>query len=118
MLYYNKKLKPLARQLGNNMTEAERMLWSRIRRKQISGLQFYRQRTVSNYIVDFYSPKAKLVIEIDGGQHYADHTKAIDKKRTEYLNRSGLEVIRFTNLEVLKNLQGVLKRIVMHLESP
>ena len=63
MLYYNNKLKPLARQLRSNMTEAEKRLWSKIRRKQLRGRQFYRQRIIGNYIVDFYCPKDKLVIE-------------------------------------------------------
>ncbi len=54
------------------MTDAERLLWSRIRRKQLKDCQFYRQKVVGNYIVDFYCPKSNLVIELDGGQHYSD----------------------------------------------
>ncbi|MBP9011503.1 MAG: DUF559 domain-containing protein, partial [Syntrophaceae bacterium] len=67
MLPFNKKLKPAARSLRSNMTDAERLLWSRIRKKQISDVQFYRQKNIGNYIVDFYCPQGRLVIELDGG---------------------------------------------------
>ncbi len=64
---YNKNLKQASRDLRNNMTDAEKLLWSRLRNKQILGLQFYRQKPILNYIVDFYCPAANLVIECDGG---------------------------------------------------
>ncbi len=67
MLSYNKSLKQFSRNLRKNMTDAERLLWSRIRRKQLKRLQFYSQKIIGNYIVDFYCPELKLVIEIDGG---------------------------------------------------
>ena len=67
---YNKNLKQPSRDLRNNMTDAEQLLWQRLRRKQILGLQFYRQKPILNFIVDFYCPAASLVIECDGGQHY------------------------------------------------
>lgn len=70
MLPFNKKLKPFAGNLRNNMTDAERLIWSKIRRKQIGDLQFYRQKNIGHYIVDFYCPEGKLIVEIDGGQHY------------------------------------------------
>ena len=69
MLHYKTHLKEIARSLRKNMTDSERVLWSRLRSKQILGLQFYRQKPIGGYIVDFYAPKAKLVIEIDGSQH-------------------------------------------------
>ena len=68
MLSYNKSLTQLSRNLRRNMTDAERLLWSKIRSKQLKGFQFYRQKIIGNYIVDFYCPKSKLVIEVDGGQ--------------------------------------------------
>ena len=70
MLSYNKGLKEPSRQLRKNMTETERLFWSRVRGKQLSGAQFYRQKIIGDYIVDFYCPQAKLVVEIDGAQHY------------------------------------------------
>ncbi len=66
---YSRKLKDFARTLRSNMTEAEQHLWYRLRNKQICGVQFYRQKPLRSFIVDFYSPKAKLVIELDGAQH-------------------------------------------------
>src|SRR4030043_1267894 len=75
MLRYNKNLKGYSKSLRENMTEAERLLWEKIRGKQLKGYQFYRQKTIGNSIVDFYCPKAKLVIELDGGQHYSSEGK-------------------------------------------
>ena len=69
MLKYNPDLKQIARKLRAEMTGSELLLWSRLRRKQLRGVQFYRQKPIGNYIVDFYSPKAKLVVEVDGSQH-------------------------------------------------
>ena len=72
MIPYNKDLKPFARELRKNMTDAELHLWNRVRRKQINGYQFYRQKNIGSYIVDFYCPAAKLIIELDGSQHYTE----------------------------------------------
>jgi very-short-patch-repair endonuclease len=66
------------------MTDAERLLWSKLRRKQIKTFQFYRQRIIGNYIVDFYCPKGKLIIEVDGGQHYSEEGNRKDKAREDY----------------------------------
>ncbi len=68
MLYYNTELKNFSRQLRKNMTEAEKLLWSKLRRRQLKGIQVYRQRIIGNYIADFYCPKTSLIIELDGGQ--------------------------------------------------
>lgn len=108
---YNRKLKNKSRVLRLNMTDTERVLWNRIRRGQIKNLHFYRQKPVGNYIVDFYCPKAKMVIEVDGGQHYEDVGIELDKIRTEYFEKLGLEVLRFANIDILKNLESVLVEI-------
>lgn len=97
MLHYNKNLKPLARELRKNMTDAERLIWSRVRMKELTGYQFYRQRAIGNCIVDFYCPKAKLVIEIDGGQHYSEEGLEVDQLRDSHITNLGLRVLRFTN---------------------
>jgi very-short-patch-repair endonuclease len=110
MLPYNKNLKEPSRQLRNDMTDAERQLWSQIRAKQM-GCWFYRQKPIGGYIVDFYCPKAKLVIEVDGGQHFSDENAAYDRVRSEYLASAGLTVLRFTNSEVIKNIEGVVESI-------
>ena len=81
MLKYNGKLKKFARKLRKNMTEAEKVLWYKIRKKQLLNFRFYRQKIIGNYIVDFYCPKGKLVIEVDGGQHYYGKIKEKDIER-------------------------------------
>ena len=108
---YNNKLKPLARSLRSNMTDAEQCLWQRIRNRQIGGAQFYRQKTLLSFIVDFYSPKAKLVIELDGGQHFEPEHQAKDQKRDAQLARAGLKVLRFDDRQVLTETEAVLKVI-------
>ena len=69
MIKYNRKLKEKARCLRTQMTDSEPALWGRLRRKQVHSVQFYRQKPIGNYIVDFYAPKAKMVVEVDGSQH-------------------------------------------------
>ena len=108
---YNNKLKPLARALRSNMTNAEQCLWQRIRNKQIGGVQFYRQKTLLSFIVDSYSPRAKLVIELDGSQHFEPEHQVRDKKRDEELARAGLKVLRFDDRQVLIETEAVLKVI-------
>lgn len=99
------------------MTDAENALWLKLRRKQIHGLQFYRQKPLGNFIVDFYCPAAHLVIEIDGGQHYEEAGMIRDRLRDSYLASLGLDVLRFSNGDVLVNMDGVLAAIVEHLET-
>lgn len=111
MLFYNAGLKRYSQDLRKNMTDAEKLLWSKLRRKQLKGLQVYRQRIIGNYIVDFYCPKASLVIEIDGGQHYTEEGLKKDKVRNTYIEGQGFKVLRFSDLEVLSNLEGVVEMI-------
>lgn len=108
---YQKSLKRNARVLRSNLTDAELALWSRLRRKQVCGLPFYRQKPLLSYIVDFYSPKAKLVIELDGGQHLDPEYIEKDRKRDRALSALGLRVMRFTNLQVLQEIDGVMTEI-------
>jgi very-short-patch-repair endonuclease len=115
MIRYNKNLKNLARNLRKNMTDCEKLLWSKIRRKQLKGYKFYRQKVIGNYIVDFYCPRAKLVIELDGGQHFMDEGIERDKERDRYLSSLGLKVLRFTDKEVINELSSVLEKIYENL---
>ena len=108
---YNKKLKALARTLRSNMTDAEQCLWQKIRNRQINGVQFYRQKTLLSFIVDFYSPKANLVIELDGSQHFEAAHKAKDQQRDMQLARAGLKVLRFDDRQVLTETEAVLNVI-------
>ena len=111
MLKYEKYLKSYSRELRKNMTETERLIWSRIRGRQLRGYQFYRQKPIGNFIVDFYCPKAHLVIELDGGQHYHGECKAKDSMRDIFLNELGLKVLRFSDRDVLEDLTSVLEAI-------
>ena len=118
MLPFNKNLKPLARRLRKSMTDAERALWSKLRRKQLNGRIFYRQKNIGSYIVDFYCPGVKLIIELDGGQHYSAEGKLRDMARDQYLAKIGLKVIRFFDLDVLENMDGVLQVLYEHCKIP
>ncbi|HDH53324.1 MAG TPA: DUF559 domain-containing protein [Nitrospirae bacterium] len=111
MLSYNKSLKQFSRNLRKSMTDVERLLWSRIRRKQLKGLQFYRQKTIGNYIVDFYCPESKLVIEVDGGQHYSAEGKDKDHTRDDYMKKIGIIVLRFSDRDILKRINTVMEKI-------
>lgn len=115
MLSYNRNLREHAKALRKNMPLAERILWSRVKGKQLKGCQFYRQKIIGNYIVDFYCAKGNLVIEVDGGQHYSSEEKQKDRIRDEYMAQVGLRVLRFSNREVLKNVDEVIEMIWRYL---
>ncbi len=101
-------LTPLARRLRRDSTNAERLLWSRLRAGQLNGLVFRRQEPVGPYVVDFICTRANLVVELDGGQH-ADSTADIE--RDTYLREHGYRVLRIWNNDLMSNLDGVLQRI-------
>jgi len=111
MREYNKDLKQYSRQLRQNMTDAEKALWSKIRGRQLKGHQFYRQKPIGNFIVDFYCPKGSLVVELDGGQHYTEVGKAKDNLRDKCLGNMGLHVMRFSDRDIIENLKGVVEKI-------
>ncbi len=99
----------IARTLRGNATDTERMLWRKIRDKQIEGHRFRRQRPIGKYIVDFVCLEAKLVFELDGGHHAEQYDG--DEIRSQFLKQQGFRVIRFWNNEVIENMDGVLDRI-------
>ena len=103
------KLKTCSQALRKNMTKEENLLWYNFLRK--CPLQFRRQYIIGNYIVDFYCHKAKLVVEIDGAEHYTDKNKKSDEFRTEVLEEYGLKVIRFTNRQVDNDFRSVCEFI-------
>jgi very-short-patch-repair endonuclease len=117
MLPRVKKLKQPARILRKNLTDAEQKLWSKLRRKQLDGFIFYRQKVIGRYIVDFYCHQARLVVEVDGGQHFTNPGVMKDCRRDSYLNSLGLNVLRFNNIDVLKNCDGVVSNIMEYLLS-
>ena len=118
MLRYRSVLKPISRYLRSGMTECERLLWSRLRRKQLHSVQFYRQKPIGSYIVDFYAPAARLVVEVDGSQHQDQADSQNDAIRDESLKSQALRVLRFTNRQVLGDLDSVVWVVVEALKSP
>lgn len=102
---HNKQIVPLAKVLRKNMTKEEKHLWYDYLREY--PIRFIRQKVIGKYIVDFYCAKARLVIELDGSQHYEDKEIEKDALRTEYLEQYGLKVIRISNLDINKNFEGV-----------
>ena len=108
----------MARDLRKNATDAERRRWSKIRGKQLKEYQFYRQKNIGDYIVDFYCPAAKLIVEIDGGQHYSEANIVKDEARDKFLSDLGFRVLRYSNSDVFKNIEGVVTDIYNHLGNP
>ena len=102
---HNKQLVPLARALRKNMTKEERRLWYDFLRDY--PVRFSRQKVLGRYIADFYSAEAKLIIELDGSQHYEDENIRKDARRTEFLEAYGLRIIRVANNEITENFDGV-----------
>ena len=100
-----------AKELRLNMTASETKLWKELQKKPLD-YKFRRQHPFSNYILDFYCHKSKLAIEIDGGYHNKFKQKKLDKLRTLEIERLGLKELRFTNEEVLNNMDDVLKKIL------
>ena len=101
-----------AQQLRNNATDAEQVLWWRLRGRQLEGFKFSRQIPVGPFICDFLCRERKLIVELDGGQHAASPS---DIRRTAYLEQEGYRVIRFWNNDVLGNVEGVLQTILQAL---
>ena len=104
-----------ARKLRKEPTPAERKLWAYLRRDQLDGVNFRRQHAIGNYIVDFCSPKHKLIIELDGSQHLEQ--EEYDLERTKYLKEQGYQVIRFWNHQVLNDMEGVIQAITFSLDE-
>lgn len=114
-VFNRKETKERRRELRKGQTDAERQLWNQLRNKQMRGYKFFRQYGIGLYVADFYCPLSKLAIEVDGGQHYSEEGKIHDERRAEFLEGLGIRTIRFDNLDVLKNLKGVLESILNEL---
>lgn len=110
-IFNSKSLLEHRKNLRNNMTEPEKKLWFFLRGKQFFGYKFRRQESFGEFIVDFYCKELKLVIEIDGDSHYLNNYDLYDKQRDCYLENLKLKVLRFTNDQVMKNIEGVLNSI-------
>ncbi len=110
-IFNKKELMPKRKELRNNSTYAEVFFWQQVKGRQLEGRKFRRQTSIGNYIVDFYCPEEKLVVELDGDVHYDEKAIKYDEKRTEFLESVGLKVIRFENQDVLKNTEYMLSKI-------
>jgi very-short-patch-repair endonuclease len=99
-----------ARKLRKAPTPAEAKLWTYLRGNKLNGVNFRRQHAIGNYVPDFCSPKAKLIIELDGGQHLEQ--EEYDNERTQYLESQGYKVIRFWNSQVMNDIDGVIRAIL------
>src|SRR3981189_1016247 len=107
---------PLARRLRRNQTDAECVLWFRLRDRRLGGWKFKRQVPIDRFVVDFLCADAKLIVEIDGGQH--DQNRDRDADRTSVLEAMGYLVLRFWNHDALRNTEGVLEEILSTLDLP
>ena len=111
MLRYAASLKGKARELRKSLTESETALWKHLRGKQLLGIQFYRQKPIGPYVVDFYAPRARLVIEVDGSQHMEANHLQRDQNRDRYFTGLGLKVLRFDSRVALIETGGVMEVI-------
>ena len=110
-IFNKKELKPRRKELRNNSTYAEVFFWQQVKGLQLEGRKFRRQTSIGSFVVDFYCPEEKLIVELDGEVHFNEEAYKYDKERTEYLESLGIRVIRFENSEVLKNTEYVFKKI-------
>jgi adenine-specific DNA-methyltransferase len=99
------------------MTDAERILWNKLRNRQLVNRKFRRQHPLGPYVLDFYCPSKRLVIEIDGGQHYTPEGETRNKSREKYLNQLDIEVIRYSDRDVLTKVDAVLQDILDTVKS-
>lgn len=106
-----KELKTRRKELRNNSTYAEVFFWQQIKKGQLEGRKFRRQASINSYVVDFYCPEEKIVVELDGEVHFDEEIIKYDSERTKYLELLGIRVIRFENQDVLKNTEYVLNTI-------
>ncbi len=117
MLHYKNQHQARARKLRTHQTGAEQILWSYLRKRQICDVRFTRQKLIGPYIADFYAKSVKLVIELDGSQHYEEKHQSYDDKRDDFLRSKGLHVMRFNNLEIYRCLESVIQVITFHIEG-
>ena len=111
-------LKHLRKELRNEGTSAEAVLWTYLKNKQLSGRKFRRQHSIKNFIVDFYCPKEALIIELDGQEHYTVSGQASDELRDQHLTLMGFRILRFENKAVLECIDAVLDEIKSCFTTP
>jgi len=114
---YDPKLKELSRNLRKQSTLSEVLLWNQLKQRQMRGYQFLRQRPLDQYIVDFFCPDSMLAIEIDGESHNLEIQVKQDPIRQKRLEAFGVRFLRFTDMDVTKNMNGVLQRIAAWIDE-
>ncbi len=116
--HYNRSVLTLRRkELRRNLSKAEAIMWNHLSRKQIAGYKFRRQHSIDQYVLDFYCPKLKLAIEIDGDSHFVPGAQEQDKIRQEHIEAFGIRFLRFTNEDVYKNIDGVCRAVYDAIEK-
>jgi very-short-patch-repair endonuclease len=108
------ELKEKRQELRNNATSAEAVLWGYLKKSQLEGRKFRRQHSIGKYVVDFYCPKERLAVELDGVYHFTEEGIKHDSKKTDFLNSPGIRVLRFENEKVFENIDAVLETIRLH----
>jgi len=116
LLYNDPLLKNRRRELRKQPTESEKILWKKLNKNQLLGYRFFRQYSAGPYILDFYCPKLRLAIELDGWHHKKEESKIYDAERNAYLQKLNIETIRFWNDDMRKNTEGVLRKIKNKME--
>ena len=116
-LYNKNSEKEKRRKLRQDIVKAEKIIWDKIRNRQIEDCKFRRQYSVDKFVIDFYSPILKLAIEIDGESHFQDGVAEYDRKRQSYIEYLGITFLRFTNNDVYDNLDAVLESIAMKVKE-
>ena len=114
---YNPKLKLLARKLRNNSTYAEVLLWNQLKNKKLKGYDFHRQKPILNYILDFFCHELFLAIEVDGITHDSEIQQAKDKARQSEIEALGITFLRFDDMDIKTQMEGVLREILSYVEK-
>ena len=115
IIWYNPKLKEYARELRNNSTKSEIILWGKLKGKQFHGYDFHRQKPIDNYILDFFCAELLVGIEVDGYSHQLIKVQQKDVRKEKRMNNLGITILRFSDGEVLKDMENVLKAIEMYI---
>ncbi len=116
--YHSKTQKQNAKDLRNNPTPAEKILWQYLKKSQLNGLKFRRQQPIGKYIADFLCCSSKIIIELDGGQHNSDTNIEYDEKRDNFLKKEGYQVIRIWNNDIYDNIEGVMEYLNNEIKHP
>jgi very-short-patch-repair endonuclease len=117
-IHNRKSMKEIRRHLRHSLTPAEATLWKALQGSKLAGKKFRRQHSIGNYVVDFYCPECKLAVELDGEKHFNSMASEYDLRRTEFLSRYSIRVLRFENRTAFEHPEGVLEAIRRHLTVP